>query len=91
MLGFELCGYLAGICTALCFLPQTIRVIRTSDVQSLSLFSYLLYAFGLTCWIVYGCYLNSLQMIIFNSIAIVLALVIIGEIIYQKGRNKRTK
>lgn len=80
----ELCGYIAGICTAVCFLPQTIRTIRTHDVNGLSLWSYSIYAIGVLCWILYGFYLSSLQMIMFNTISLVLALFIIAEIIWWR-------
>lgn len=91
MLGLELCGYLAGVCTAVCFLPQTIRVIRTRDVQSLSLPSYLIYAVGLMCWIIYGNYLHSLQMIIFNVIALTFALIITGMIVVERYYGRGDK
>ena len=88
----EIIGYVAGICTAISFLPQTIQTIRTQDVAGLSLTSYVIYALGLLSWIIYGMYLNSLQMMIFNTPAFVFALIIIGEIIYNryviKGKNR---
>ena len=33
----ETIGYVGGLCTAFCFMPQTLKTIRTKDVQSLSL------------------------------------------------------
>lgn len=80
----EIIGYIAGICTAVCFLPQTIQTIKTQDVQGLSLLSYAIYALGLLSWIVYGAYLNSPQMMIFNTPALIFALIIIGEIVYNR-------
>lgn len=84
----EILGYVAGICTALCFLPQTIQTIRTQNVKALSLLSYIIYGIGLFSWIVYGVYLNSLQMMIFNTLALIFALIIIGEIIYNRYIKK---
>ena len=80
----EIIGYVAGICTAISFLPQTIQTIKTQNVVGLSLTSYLIYAVGLLSWIIYGAYLNSLQMMIFNTPAFIFALIIIGEIIYNR-------
>lgn len=82
------CGYIAGICTATCFLPQTIRTIKTKDVNGLSLLSYLIYALGMLCWTLYGLYLNSIQMILFNTPSLLFALVIIAEIIWQRHIEK---
>ncbi|MBQ8482349.1 MAG: hypothetical protein IJ532_07445 [Alphaproteobacteria bacterium] len=80
----EIIGYIAGICTAICFLPQTIQTIKTQNVEGISLLSYIIYALGMCSWIVYGAYLNSLQMMIFNTPSLIFALIIIGEIIYNK-------
>ena len=80
----EIIGYVAGMCTAVCFLPQTVKTIKTQDVNGLTLLSYVIYALGLLSWIVYGAYLNSLQMMIFNTPALIFALIIIGEIVYNR-------
>ena len=39
----EAAGYIAGLCIATCFLPQTLRTIRSKNVQELSLTSYVIY------------------------------------------------
>ena len=64
----EILGYVAGICTAIVFLPQSIRTLKTKDVKGLALSTYIIYNIGMLCWILYGIYLHSAQMIIFNSI-----------------------
>ncbi len=85
MLIFEICGYIAGICTAVCFLPQTVKTIRTHDVAGLSLLSYIVYALGMLCWIIYGYSLQSVQMIIFNAPALIFALLIIWQILHRSN------
>lgn len=87
----EVIGYVAGICTAISFLPQTVRTIKTRDVSGLSLLSYVIYAVGLLSWIIYGAYLNSLQMMIFNTPAFIFALIIIGEIVCNRYGAKESK
>ena len=84
----EILGYVAGICTAICFLPQTLQTIKTQNVKGLSMLSYVIYAVGLCSWISYGVYLSSLQMMIFNTLALVFALIIIGEIVYNRYIKK---
>lgn len=81
----ELFGYIAGICTAVCFLPQTLQTIRTKNVEGLSLASYGIYCTGLISWILYGLYIHSLQMLIFNSIGLVFG----GIILYMILRRKK--
>lgn len=91
---FELIGYLAGIATAVCFLPQTIKTIRTKDVRGLSLWSYVLYSFGIFSWVIYGFYMHSVQMVLFNSISLVFAGTITAYIILYQNQlpsKKRAK
>ncbi|MBQ9271594.1 MAG: SemiSWEET transporter [Alphaproteobacteria bacterium] len=84
----ELLGYVAGICTAIVFLPQSIQTVKTKNVQGLSLSSYIIYNIGMLSWILYGIYLQSIQMIIFNSISLIFASIILYMIIQNKAPNK---
>lgn len=80
----ELLGYIAGICTAVVFLPQSIKTLKTKDVEGLSLSTYVIYNIGMISWILYGVYLHSIQMIIFNSISFVFSLIILYMIATRK-------
>ncbi len=82
----EILGYFAGVCTAICFMPQTIKTIKTKDVKALSFFSYLLYNLGILSWIVYGYFLGSAPMVIFNAISIVFASTVLFMIIKYKTK-----
>jgi len=79
----EFLGYLAGICTAIVFLPQSIETVKTKNVQGLSVLTYIIYSVGMVSWIFYGVYLHSFQMMLFNSISLVFALIILWMIITQ--------
>ena len=83
----EFLGYLAGICTAIVFLPQTIQTIKSKDVKGLSLVTYIIYCIGMLSWISYGIYLNSIQMILFNAISLFFALIILYMIIANKTKK----
>ena len=83
----EFLGYLAGICTAIVFLPQTIQTIKSKDVKGLSLVTYIIYCIGMLSWISYGIYLNSVQMILFNAISLFFALIILYMIIANKTKK----
>ena len=83
----EIIGYVAGICTAVCFLPQTLQTIKTKNVKDLSLGSYVIYSLGMICWIVYGVYLSSLQMIIFNLISLYFAGAVLFMIIKYRKKH----
>lgn len=81
----ELLGYIAGICTAIVFLPQSIETVRTKNVEGLSLLTYIIYNIGMLSWILYGVYLHSVQMIVFNSISFIFSSIILYMILRQKG------
>ena len=80
----ELLGYIAGICTAIVFLPQSIQTLKTKNVKGLSLSTYIIYNVGMLSWILYGFYLHSFQMILFNSISFVFSSIILYMIVTQK-------
>ena len=84
----EILGYLAGICTAIVFLPQSIRTIKTKDVRGMSLGSYVIYCIGMILWIAYGIYLHSIQMMFFNTVSLLFAVIILYIIIIQRYHNK---
>ena len=83
----EFLGYFAGICTAIVFLPQTIQTIKDKNVSGLSLETYIIYCVGMISWILYGIYLNSLQMIVFNAISLFFGGIILYMIIKTKHPN----
>ncbi len=83
----EFLGYLAGICTAIAFLPQSLQTIKTKDVTGLSLSTYIIYCVGIVSWILYGVYLHSIQMILFNAISLFFALTILYIIVQNKVKK----
>ena len=83
----EFLGYLAGVCVAVAFLPQSLKTIKDKDVCGLSLISYIIYCIGILSWILYGFYLGSIQMIIFNAISLIFA----GIVLYMIVRYQNKK
>lgn len=84
----EFLGYLAGVCTAIVFLPQTIQTIKERNVNGLSLLTYVIYCVGMVSWILYGVYLHSVQMMLFNSISLFFAAIILYMIVTQRMKKR---
>ena len=80
----ETLGILAGICTAVVFLPQAFQTIKTRNTNGISLSSYIIYCTGMCLWIAYGVYLGSFQMMFFNGISLMFALPILYIIIKNR-------
>jgi len=80
----ELIGYFAGVLTMIAFLPQSIKTIRSRDIRGLSLLSYMIYFTGVSSWTIYGYFIGSNPMVIFNSICLLTVAPILYMLITYK-------
>jgi len=77
-------GFVAGSLTAISQLPQVIKVVKSKNTQSISLWTYIILSIGISLWLVYGIMSNDLPLILANSITIVFTIIImIYKIIYK--------
>ena len=68
---FEVIGLIAAFITTASFLPQVYKTYKTKDTSGLSLTMYVTFFIGIVLWLIYGIYLESLPMILANSITAV--------------------
>jgi MtN3 and saliva related transmembrane protein len=73
----ETIGTIGAILTTTAFLPQTVKVIRTRDTQSISLTMYLLFTTGVCFWLVYGLMIESVPVVSANLITLVFSSIIL--------------
>lgn len=83
----ELIGFIAAILTTVAFIPQVYKVWQTKSVSGMSLTMYLIFFCGVLLWLVYGLIINSLPMIIGNTVTIVLTLIILYFLLRSKWSN----
>ena len=74
----EWIGTTAAFCTTLSFLPQLVRVWRRKSARDISLVMFLLFSFGLMCWIIYGVGIRSEPVIAANTVTLILTLAILA-------------
>jgi MtN3 and saliva related transmembrane protein len=74
----EILGYCAATATTVSFIPQAIKVIKTRDTKSISLWMYVLFCFGLLLWLVYGVMLSAVPIILANSVTVLFAGIVLG-------------
>ena len=74
---FEMIGIIAGICIALPSIPQIFQTRKTKEVKGLSPLMFGLLAMGTGCYFVYGRYLGSVSMMLFNAISVISALIML--------------
>jgi len=67
---FEILGLVAATLTTYAFLPQVYKTWKTKDVSAFSLSTFSLFFIGILFWLVYGIYMESLSMILANSITL---------------------
>jgi MtN3 and saliva related transmembrane protein len=70
-------GFMAAICTTISFIPQVLHILKTRDTKGISLSMYSIFTVGIACWLIYGCLLGSLPIILANAVTLLLALIIL--------------
>ena len=78
-------GYIAAFCTAISFLPQAVKTIKTKDTNGLSLLTYLFLFFGSLSWLIYGIVLSDVPLMSTNFLTTIFTGIILFLIL--RGRN----
>ncbi|MCF6320718.1 MAG: SemiSWEET transporter [Rhizobiaceae bacterium] len=78
----EVIGGLAAVIGTICWLPQSIKTIRSKDTKSLSLSTNILLLSAVTLWFIYGIAIESWPLIVANTVSIIL----VGTIVAMKLR-----
>jgi MtN3 and saliva related transmembrane protein len=80
-------GSTAAFCTTISFLPQLLRVWRRKSARDISLTMFLLFSFGVACWLVYGIGIRSGPITAANAVTLALALAILAlKLRYDRRR-----
>ncbi len=74
---FEDVGSVAALCTTLCWLPQSIKIIREKRTEGISLITQSVFTFGTALWATYGLLLNNRPVLYANAVTLVFALTIL--------------
>lgn len=77
MLPIEWLGLIAGAITTIGFLPQVIRVFKLKSAHEISLLWSISFLIGIGCWLIYGIYLQLTPLILWNSITVIFALILV--------------
>lgn len=82
----EIVGLIAAFLTTASFLPQVYKTWKTKDVSSLSLPMFLMFFLGVVMWLIYGIFINSLPIIIANTITVISSFILVYfKIKYNKN------
>lgn len=73
----ELLGLIAGLFTTIAFVPQVVKIWKSKHAHDVSLAMFAIFSAGVALWIVYGFVINSLPVILANSVTFALALAVL--------------
>jgi MtN3 and saliva related transmembrane protein len=73
----EIIGLTAGSLTTISFLPQVVKTWKSRSVKDLSLVMFSLYCAGVLLWLIYGIMIDSLPVILSNTLTLILSAVIL--------------
>jgi MtN3 and saliva related transmembrane protein len=68
----------AATLTTAAFVPQALHIIRYKETRAISLSMYVAFATGVALWLVFGCLIGNLPIIVSNAITLGLALAIVA-------------
>ena len=71
-------GLVAGFLTTVGFVPQLVKGLRTGRMDDVSISMPVLLSVGMALWLIYGIGVNSLPIIVWNAISLVLNVTLIG-------------
>jgi len=81
----DIIGYLAACLTTFSFLVQAIKSWKTKDLSGISLGMYTMFASGVALWLAYGIAIDSMPLIVTNTLTLAFAL----SILFMKIREVR--
>ncbi len=70
-------GYVAGLLTTICLIPQLMKIIITKSTNDISLSTFIVLLLGQILWAIYGILVFDLRIIIANIISLLITVFII--------------
>jgi MtN3 and saliva related transmembrane protein len=74
----EVVGASAATVTTLCWIPQTLRILRTRDTSAISLASQGAFTIGIALWLAYGLLIGSWPVTVANFVTLLLVSAILA-------------
>ena len=75
-----------GISMALSSIPQAIEIYQSKSSKNISIWTWAVLTHGIFWWLVYGIKINSLSLIVTNSICLILYSIVLFLVVrYRRG------
>jgi MtN3 and saliva related transmembrane protein len=78
-------GYIAGVLTTFCYVPQIIRVFKLKSAREISYLYSIFLLCGIVIWLLYGILLHLIPIILWNSIGfIMVGMLLLAKLLYGR-------
>ncbi|MGB0732285.1 MAG: SemiSWEET family sugar transporter [Pontibacterium sp.] len=84
-------GLTAAFCTTAAFVPQVVQIVKTGNVDGISLHMYSIFTFGVAMWLIYGIIMRDLPMLLANFVTLVLASIVLGLTIHKRAKTAKNR
>jgi MtN3 and saliva related transmembrane protein len=81
-MNLEWLGFAGALLTTASFIPQAVMTLRSRDTRGISRGMYIIFTLGVAFWLAYGIAIDSMPMILANTVTLALA----GSILALKLR-----
>ena len=83
----EIIGFVAALLTTYAFVPQVVKVWKSKSSKGVSVSMYLVLLLGVFLWGVYGYLIDSMSIMIANTVTGLLQLMILILILMNKNKD----
>jgi MtN3 and saliva related transmembrane protein len=83
MLIAKIFGLLGGAGTTISFIPQVYKIYNSNSNEGVSLYMLAIHFSGVTSWIIYGFLIDNSIVLAYNSITLILLIMLILKYIYN--------
>jgi MtN3 and saliva related transmembrane protein len=87
MLIAKIFGLLGGAGTTISFIPQVYKIYNSKSNEGVSLFMLAIHCSGVTSWIIYGILIDNSIVLAYNSITLILLIMLIIKYVYNYFYN----
>ncbi|MCP8687463.1 SemiSWEET transporter [Marinobacterium sedimentorum] len=84
-----LIGMVAALCTTAAFVPQVLRILKTGNVEGISVSMYSILTFGVALWLIYGIILQDLPMFLANLVTFLLSSSVLALTLRKRFQKRR--
>lgn len=84
-----LIGLAAACCTTAAFIPQVLQILRSGNVDGISLGMYSVFTVGVALWLAYASIIGDLPMLLANLVTLLLSGAVLTLILRHRILNRR--